>query len=434
MVHDSVREELQTKIGTGPVRRREKKQIQAPAPQIEVPAPVEKAAAKPVPATPNPRPVRTTTTELNRQKTSKTLVEFQTKNPTIPDWRLQIQNAVRSRKSGTPAETGYQTQLVTSGANALKAEYVERSESTSESKHEDQRIANALKRIADSRKTYLPETVEDSFGTQKPATPRNYPFNVVSSRTTQAPVSQPEAKPSVNVPPKPRLVSTVTLKKTDYYTNKLPPLPEEGPISSFDIPVAFILDEPAQPARTVVEIPIETDFEPVKVVPAKVQFPVEAYSELPLTVDETIEFGGVEADEIEDLAPFASRFNAGLFDLIIGSFTSLILLSPIAFAGGDWYSPSGLLALAGTCSIVMFLYLTSSLALFGRTAGMKLFSLELIDADLNEYPSFHQAAVSSAVYLLTLPLGGLGFLTIFFNDEKRAAHDIVSGTIIVNEF
>jgi len=130
MVHDSVREELQTKIGTGPVRRRENKRIEVPTPQTEAPAPVEAIAAKPVPATPNPRPVRTTTTELNRQKTSKTLVEFQTKNPTIPDWRLQIQNAVRSRKSGTPAETGYQTQLVTSGANALKAEYVERSEST----------------------------------------------------------------------------------------------------------------------------------------------------------------------------------------------------------------------------------------------------------------------------------------------------------------
>jgi hypothetical protein len=37
--------------------------------------------------------------------------------------------------------------------------------------------------------------------------------------------------------------------------------------------------------------------------------------------------------------------------------------------------------------VVMFLYLTSSLALFGRTAGMS-FSLELIDADLDEYPSF----------------------------------------------
>jgi len=431
MVHDSVREELQTKIGTGPVRRRENKRIEVPTPQTEAPAPVEAIAAKPVPATPNPRPVRTTTTELNRQKTSKTLVEFQTKNPTIPDWRLQIQNAVRSRKSGTPAETGYQTQLVTSGANALKAEYVERSESTEESKHEDQRIANALRRIADSRKTYLPETIEDSFGTQKPATSRNYPFNVVPGRTAETPVSQPDVKPSVNVPPKPRLVSTVTLKKTGYDTNKLPPIPEEGPISSFDIPVAFVLDEPAKPARTVIDIPIETDQEPVKVAPAKVEFPVEAYSALPLTADEAIE---VDSDEIEDLAPFASRFNAGLFDLIIGLFASLILLSPIAFAGGDWYSPSGLLALTGTCSIVMFLYLTSSLALFGRTAGMKLFSLELIDADLNEYPSFHQAAVSSAVYLLTLPVGGIGFATVFFNDEKRAAHDLISGTIIVNEF
>src|SRR5258708_40361167 len=80
MMNDSVREELQTKIGSGPIQR----DLMPPA------APIEQTPAKP-----NPRPVRTITTELNRQKTSPTLVEFQTKSATLPDWRLQLQNAVR---------------------------------------------------------------------------------------------------------------------------------------------------------------------------------------------------------------------------------------------------------------------------------------------------------------------------------------------------
>src|SRR6185369_3926318 len=186
---------------------------------------------------------------------------------------------------------------------------------------------------------------------------------------------------------------------------------------SFDIPVPIPVDEPIEkPAIKVNQREIDA-------------------LEIPLAADEVYESDvASENEEFDDLAPFATRFNAGLFDFIIGLFTSLIILSPVAFAGGDCISGAGLLALVGTCAIVMFVYLTLAIALFGKTAGMKLFSLELVDADLNEYPTFHQAAVSSAVYLLTLPLAGLGFLTIFFNDEKRAAHDIVSGTIIVNEF
>ncbi len=82
----------------------------------------------------------------------------------------------------------------------------------------------------------------------------------------------------------------------------------------------------------------------------------------------------------------------------------------------------------------MFVYLTSSIGFFGKTLGMRLFSLELVDAEENEYPTLHQAAVSSSLYILSLVFGGLGFLTIFFNEEKRAMHDLLSGTIIVREF
>ena len=401
MMNDSVREELQTKIGAGM------------GPSNAQPPAIGHVSRPEIPAIQNSRPIRTT--ELNRQKTSPTLVGFQPKNPTVPDWRLQLQNAVRHRNAGgSEITSGTQAQLVTSGANALKAEYIEEADAQTE-KHSDPRVAAALNRIDKSRKTFLPEPEAASTQAKEPE-PRNYPFNVVS-RNGAAIAPAREAKASINVPPKPRLVPTITVKKGGYDTNKLPPVPAAETISSFDMPVPIpVAEEPIPQPAIKINVPGAGSVEPPR---------LEEIEEA-LTVEQTEEF--------DDLAPFAMRFNAGLFDLIIGLFSSLLILSPIAFAGSNWMSGAGFLALAGTCSIVMFVYLTLSIAIFGRTAGMKLFSLELVDADLNEYPTFHQAAVSSAVYLLTLPFAGIGFLTMFFNDEKRAAHDLLSGTIIVTEF
>jgi uncharacterized RDD family membrane protein YckC len=128
------------------------------------------------------------------------------------------------------------------------------------------------------------------------------------------------------------------------------------------------------------------------------------------------------------------RFNAGLFDLIIGAFTSLVLLAPFMISGGKWLSIAGFLAFLVTCAIVMFIYLTTTIGMFGKTLGMKIFSLETIDIEENDYPTFHQAAVSSSVYLVSLALGGIGFLPALFNDEKRTAPDLLSGTIVVKEY
>jgi hypothetical protein len=81
-----------------------------------------------------PAHVKPNTTEIAAKPTSPTLVEFQNKNATMPDWRLQLQNAVRKRvehfdKSAPietkPARAVSRVHLPTSGANALKAEYFE---------------------------------------------------------------------------------------------------------------------------------------------------------------------------------------------------------------------------------------------------------------------------------------------------------------------
>ncbi len=64
---------------------------------------------------------------------------------------------------------------------------------------------------------------------------------------------------------------------------------------------------------------------------------------------------------------------------------------------------------------------------------MHLFSLEMIDADAEEYPTLHQAAVSSSVFLLSLAFGGAGFVTCLFDEDGRAIHDLVSNTLVVKE-
>jgi uncharacterized RDD family membrane protein YckC len=425
MVKDSVREELQTKIG---VSSRLKKpatinEFAAP-PKVELaPAPSKPEPTVRIhknvppaarPAEPKielaPPPKATPTVELNASKTSPTLVGFQAKNPTVPDWRLELQNAVRQRKAGDSVDAiggSYQKQLVTSGANALKPEYVEVPKQELRPEHKDPRVAAALKRIEESRVTFLSETPAPR-SEPRPAQPnKNFPFNVVQPDAN--PIARPPAKASVNVPPKPRLVSSTSAK--GYDTNKLPKLSEAEVISSFDMPVPIpdVLLETRKTVQPEVFLEAEPEVE-------------ESYIE------------EVDSEQIEDLAPFSIRFNAGVFDLIIGAFASLILLSPLAFTGGEWLSTAGFLTFLATCSIVMFLYMTVSIGIFGKTVGMKMFALELIDADENEYPTFHQAAVSAATYLLSLPLLGIGFVTVFFNDEKRAAHDLLSGTIIVMEF
>ncbi|HVF30737.1 MAG TPA: RDD family protein [Pyrinomonadaceae bacterium] len=389
-------------------------QVQATAPphpksqQLKTPAPQQ---TPPAPPAPNPLATRFQTSELANKKTSKTLVEFQNKKATMPEWRLQLQSSVRQKAGSNrriDAGVTQPAQKTTSGANALKVEFVEEEQP----RHENPRVANALKRIEESRSKFTNQRVPEqpvNIGKAVPAS-RSYPFNVVA-KSNEPPPPPARHKATVNASPKPMLVSPLKIeKKKGYDTNKLPPLQKDGKVSkSVEIPA-----EPGEITETTRERWENLDVDQQ-------------------TVIETEVLDLAETDEIEDLAPLSMRFNGGLFDLIIGVFASLLVLSPFMLSGGTWMSVSGFLAIGATIAIVMFLYLTISLAFVGRTVGMRLFSLELVDVDENAYPTLHQAAVSSAVYMLSLAFAGVGFLPIFFNEERRAAHDILSGTILIRE-
>lgn len=362
--------------------------------------------------------VKTETAEIASKATSPTLVEFQNKNAVLPDWRLQLQNSVRRRQSSSPTTEAVaaqpRTMMVTSGATALKAEIVpEEIPATQNST-----LSNALKRIEESRQRYLTEEKSaETISTPAPAAPRNFPY-AVPNKTPEFAAKKAEPNPNPAFQTKPKAATILTeVKPPKFDTNKLPPLTPKAKISS---------DFEQRPAETKTVAPIEIEVEDkylhIKADPTP---EVMAYSET--TIDEFDE-------ETDDRAPLGLRFNAGVFDLIVGAVISAILLAPFMLTSENLYTFQSLLAFLATCSIVMFIYLTTTIGTNGRTFGMRLFSLEIVDIEQNAYPTFHQAAVSSSVYLVSLALGGIGYLTMFLNDEKRAAHDLVSGTIIVKEY
>ena len=399
MANDSVREELEVKISpVSKLKTIENKEI------LSVPKRIEPQIAKPQINV--PLPVQTpkhATGEIAVKTTAPTLVEFQHKNSTIPEWRLQLQNAVRQRQDLGFSSGNTQSVAMTSGANALKlqpqieakAEVIPHAEVVSQS---NPTLSKALQRIADSRRQFMvaEEIALEPIVEETSAPAKNYPFRIAA----KAGEILPDPKPAtVNNTVKPRHLGTVKAEVKKFDTNKLPPLPDE-------VSAAFDIHKTASDDvhKTVVEE--ETTKTELKLVEAE--------------------------EEIEDIAPFSMRFNAGLFDLIIGSFATLILLAPFMLKGG-WFSFGGFLGFLAICAAVMFVYMTVAVGFYGRTLGMRLFSLEVVDIEGENYPTIHQAAVSSSLYLVSMAFGGAGFLTLPFNEEKRAIHDIASGTIVVKE-
>lgn len=413
MVDDSVREECQGKVSVANSVKLESKENKMPQNKTNQSAEIT-CAAKSETA---PKPA---TAEINAKKTNPTLVEFHNRNAMLPEWRLQLQNVVRQRQergaTATVETAAAPVQLITSGANALKAEPIIEPQPIL---HPNPTLNSALERIEKSRRAFLkeepPPVVEPTTAPIKAT--KNYPFHI-APKTSDANAKPAEINPPISQYAKPKLATSLRHNKDKFDTNKLPPLPVSAPLATSFESRSIVAEE----MKTSVAEISETETKSVETIVTKTE------------IVETIRTEESEtAEEIyDDCAPFAMRFNAGLFDLIIGSFVSLFLLAPFMFSG-NWVSLAGVFAFLATCSIVMFLYLTTAIGFYGRTFGMRLFSLEIIDAESEEYPTFHQAAVSSAVYLLSLALGGIGFLSVPFNEDRRAVHDLVSGTVIVKE-
>jgi uncharacterized RDD family membrane protein YckC len=81
----------------------------------------------------------------------------------------------------------------------------------------------------------------------------------------------------------------------------------------------------------------------------------------------------------------------------------------------------------------VFIYLTVSTALTGKTLGMRILSLRVIDARTGLIPTGTQAASRAIVYILSLATAGVGFLMALARGEGKTVHDRFSRTAVVRD-
>jgi uncharacterized RDD family membrane protein YckC len=65
------------------------------------------------------------------------------------------------------------------------------------------------------------------------------------------------------------------------------------------------------------------------------------------------------------------------------------------------------------------------------TLGQRLMDLRVMDSTTGDRPDYAQAGVQCVLFYATLALTGFLLLFVFFNPQRRALHDWLSGTIVV---
>ena len=135
----------------------------------------------------------------------------------------------------------------------------------------------------------------------------------------------------------------------------------------------------------------------------------------------------------DDCAPLSWRLVAGVIDLLVVAFASSPFAAIIELTNGDWTDERVVASMGGIFLIIMFLYLTTSTTLGGRTWGMSLLSLRAVDVDSGLPPTTKQSVTRAFTYMLSLAAFGLGILYALVDAERRGVHDHLSGTTVVRE-
>jgi len=112
----------------------------------------------------------------------------------------------------------------------------------------------------------------------------------------------------------------------------------------------------------------------------------------------------------------------------------LISFAPIAgalqLAGENLRDLRAIIVLSGSLVVVTFIYLTLTTALTGRTCGMRLLSLRVIDTKTGLIPTGGQSIGRSFFYLVSLATG-VGILFALVSREGYTAHDRFTRTAVV---
>lgn len=138
----------------------------------------------------------------------------------------------------------------------------------------------------------------------------------------------------------------------------------------------------------------------------------------------------IHPEDLTNRAPAWRRIFAGLIDL-------MTLFIPFAFALGvqgtglTWQNIQLLSIVAGTFLVVNFLYSTINTALTGRTLGMRLMSLKVVDERTGLIPTGSQSAGRALLFNMALLTAGVLFGYALLDPDRRTAHDKFTRTAVI---
>ena len=87
--------------------------------------------------------------------------------------------------------------------------------------------------------------------------------------------------------------------------------------------------------------------------------------------------------------------------------------------------------MTGISLLLMFAYLTLSIALLGRTLGMRLLSLRTIDKRTGLIPTGGQSIKRALAYILSLAVFGFGIMYALIDPDGCTIHDRFSKTRVI---
>lgn len=223
---------------------------------------------------------------------------------------------------------------------------------------------------------------------------------------------------------------------------------EENPMHETDPPtiqlefeaaaVELLEPEPAveKTHLAIVPPPIEAPIElPVEAVVAKAE-PVQPPRRLIVENDPSLDYldsirRSVRVDDIENRSASAfRRVVSAVLDLIFCALLTAPIAGALYLAGGSAHDPRAIGVLSGCLIVVTFLYLTLTTALTGRTWGMRLLSLRVIDTKTGLIPTGGQSIGRSFFYLFSLATV-VGILFALVSREGYTAHDRFTRTAVV---
>ncbi len=179
--------------------------------------------------------------------------------------------------------------------------------------------------------------------------------------------------------------------------------------------------------------------------------PWQSYPELVALLAE-VQGGGTGLGGLAGLtlAPYWRRILASVLDFILSS----ILASPIIYVVMSTYSPNWeeqmvnllqhpqdpvssdfrfYLTIGNFISYLMLtLYLSGFYAAHGKTPGKSILRIRVVN-HAGQKPSFVQSLTRGIAFSFSFYLLGIPFAYAFFNPQRRAFHDFLAGTCVVEK-